>query len=57
MLNTIKSFVRDEDGLEMVEWAIVAALITTAAATALSTLGASITGKFNDIDTIITTIP
>ena len=57
MLNVIRNFVRDEDGLEMVEWAIVAALITTAAATALSTLGGSITTKFNDMDTIITTLP
>ena len=57
MLNVIRNFVRDEDGLEMVEWAIVAALITTAAAVALQTLGTSITTKFNDLDAIITTLP
>jgi Flp pilus assembly pilin Flp len=57
MLNVIKSFVRDEDGLEMVEWAIVAALITTAAATALSALGGSVTTKFNDMDAMITGLP
>ncbi len=57
MLNVIRNFVRDEDGLEMVEWAIVAALITTAAAVALQTLGGSITTKFNDLDLIIQGLP
>ena len=57
MLNVIRSFVRDEDGLEMVEWAIVAALITTAAAIALTTLGTSVATKFNDMDAIITGLP
>jgi len=57
MLNVIRNFVRDEDGLEMVEWAIVAALITTAAATALTTLGGDVALKFDDLDTIITTLP
>ena len=57
MLNVIRNFVRDEDGLEMVEWAIVAALITTAAATALTTLGGSVATKFNDMDTIIQSLP
>lgn len=57
MLNVIRNFVRDEDGLEMVEWAIVAALITTAAATALTTLGSSVALKFTDLDTLITTLP
>jgi len=57
MLNVIRNFVRDEDGLEMVEWAIVAALITTAAATALTTLGGDVALKFDDLDAIITTLP
>ncbi len=57
MLKVIKNFVRDEDGLEMVEWAIVAALITTAAASALSLLGGDITAKFNDLDAIIVGLP
>ena len=57
MLNVVKNFVREEDGLEMVEWAIVAALITTAAATALTTLGGDVAAKFTDLDTIITNLP
>lgn len=57
MLNVIKNFVRDEDGLEMVEWAIVAALITTAAAVALQTLGTSVATKFTDMDGIIQGLP
>ena len=57
MLNVIRNFVRDEDGLEMVEWAIVAALITTAAAIALTTLGGSVATKFTDMDAIIQGLP
>ena len=57
MLKVIKNFVRDEDGLEMVEWAIVAALITTAAAAALTTLGGSVATKFGDMDLIIQGLP
>jgi Flp pilus assembly pilin Flp len=57
MLNVIKSFVREEDGLEMVEWAIVAALITTAAAAALTTLGGTIATKFTEMDSLINVIP
>ena len=53
MLNVIKSFVRDEDGLEMVEWAIVAALVTTAAVTALGTLGTTIAARFDDIEALV----
>ena len=43
MLNLIKKFVREEEGLEMVEWALVAALLTSAAAAAFTTLGGNVT--------------
>ena len=57
MLNVIGNFVHDEDGLEMVEWAIVAALITTAAAIAISTLSGSLVAKFTDMNTLVTGLP
>ena len=57
VLNVMMKFIRDEDGLEMVEWAIVGALIITAAATSISSLSNSVSTKFIDIDTIITALP
>lgn len=46
MLNFAKQFIAEEDGLEMVEWAIVAALITTAGATAIAQVGTEVANKF-----------
>ncbi len=49
MLNLLKSFIREDEGLEMVEWAIVAALITTAAAVTMSLIGAQVDAQFQTI--------
>ncbi len=57
MLDIFRSFATDEDGLEMVEWAIVAALITTVTTTALTSLGTSIAVRFGDLATIISSLP
>jgi Flp pilus assembly pilin Flp len=57
MLSVIRNFVREEDALEMVEWAIVAALIVTVSATAVATLSNTLVTKFNDVDTLITGLP
>jgi Flp pilus assembly pilin Flp len=53
MLNFAKQFIVDEDGLEMVEWAIVAALITTAGATAIASVGTEVANKFQDLVTAV----
>jgi Flp pilus assembly pilin Flp len=53
MLNILKSFVREDDGLEMVEWAIVAALITTAATVTMTSIGSEVDAQLN---TILTTL-
>ncbi len=55
MLNFVKNFIRDEDGLEMVEWAIVAALITTAGAATLGTIGTEVANKFDELLTAVQT--
>ncbi len=39
MLKLMKNFCQEEEGLELVEWAIVASLITAAAVAALTTIG------------------
>jgi Flp pilus assembly pilin Flp len=49
MLNLLKSFIREDEGLEMVEWAIVAALITTAAAVTMSLIGTQVDAQFQTI--------
>ena len=41
----------------MVEWAIVGALILTAAASAITNLSASVSSKFADLDTLINALP
>jgi Flp pilus assembly pilin Flp len=53
MLNLVKKFVHDDDGLEMVEWAIVAALITTAAAVTMASIGSQVNVQFG---TVLTTL-
>ncbi len=57
MQNVIRAFVREEEGLEMIEWAIVAALLTIASVTALATLGINVGISFGNLDVIITALP
>lgn len=49
VLSSVKSFVQDDRGLETVEYAIIAALITGAAITAITSLGGAVATKFNDL--------
>jgi pilus assembly protein Flp/PilA len=54
MLNLVKKFIRQDDGLEMVEWAIVAALITTAGAATMVSIGSQVSTQFGLILTAVT---
>jgi Flp pilus assembly pilin Flp len=47
--NLLKRFVADQQGLETVEYAIIAALITGAAILAITSLGGAVAAKFNDL--------
>ena len=49
MLDLLKRFVGEERGLEMVEWAIVAALITTASAFTMRTIGVFVNTNFSTL--------
>ena len=49
MINTIKRLVREDEGMEMVEWSIVAVVFALASALLWSTLS-------DDIDTALTNI-
>ena len=47
----VKRFFFEDAGLEMLEWAIVAALFATAGAAMWLTLGSTVTGELTTIDT------
>jgi pilus assembly protein Flp/PilA len=49
-LKTLKRFVKDEQGLETVEYAVITGLIVAATITAISTLGGWVTTQFTSIN-------
>ena len=49
MKDLMKRFIKDEQGLETVEYAIIAGLITLAAIATITLVGASVNTKFNDL--------
>ena len=54
MKNLIVRFLREEDGMEMVEWALVAGLFALAAITGWETVAGAIEGKLDELSTTIT---
>jgi pilus assembly protein Flp/PilA len=48
---SITRFVHDDRGADLIEYALLAGLISLAAVTALGTVGTSITGLFGKIST------
>ena len=53
MKNLILSFLRDEEGLTTVEYAVAGALITVAVVAAFTTLGGSVGGTIAIIDGVL----
>ena len=53
MRNLAKRFFRDERGLETVEYAIIAGLITVAAIATITLVGAQVNIKFNELLTAL----
>jgi pilus assembly protein Flp/PilA len=51
MLNAVKRFLREEEGLEMLEWAIVALLFAVAGAATWGLLGGTISTSLGGINT------
>jgi pilus assembly protein Flp/PilA len=49
MRKELLAFLRDEEGLTMVEYAVAGALISAAAVTAFYNLGQAVIGKINDL--------
>lgn len=53
MKKQIMKFLRDEDGLTMVEYAVAGGLITLGAVAAFTTLGTSVSGKITEINAAV----
>lgn len=53
MKEQIMTFLRDEEGLTMVEYAVAGALITAAATAAFLALGGAVTTTITDITTAV----
>ena len=51
--NIMQTLLRDENGQDLIEYALVAALIGLAAVAALNTLSGDVTGLFNNIGTTL----
>ena len=54
-LETLKKLVRDESGQDLIEYALVAALIALGCVVTIKTIGTSIGAAFTSISTSLTT--
>lgn len=54
MKQLVTKLVRDEQGGELMEYALIAGLIVVAAITAVTTLGGKIKSRFEDVNTGLT---
>ena len=58
MYSTIKKFLQNESGATAIEYGLIAALISVAAVTALTSVGTSLSSMFehvsDDVDTAVT---
>lgn len=51
MINTLVSLVRDDEGATMVEYGIMVALIAAVSIGIIATLGHTVSGAFNNVNT------
>lgn len=49
-MNLLKKFVRDEAGMETVEWAVMAGLIVVGVVAVVAGIGATVNAKFTALD-------
>ena len=55
LVNSIKTFVRDEEGQDLIEYALLVALISLVCVAALTTAGSQVTTIFENIKNRLTT--
>ena len=53
-METLKRFIKDEKGLETVEWAVIAALIVAALVGIITSLGENVQDAFEKLETATT---
>lgn len=53
-MNLVKRFIREDDGVTAIEYALIAALIAVAIITSLELLGGAISETFEEIEGAIT---
>ncbi len=53
VISAVRTFIADEDGVTALEYGMIAALIAAVIVGAVTTLGTTISGKFDDIVTAI----
>jgi pilus assembly protein Flp/PilA len=51
IINAINGFVRNDEGQDLIEYALLAGLVALAATVAMGTLGGAISQKFTDVAT------
>jgi len=56
MLKAMKNFLRDDRGMETVEYAVMTALIVAALVAAIAALSLAIQGRFNAVDEVVSGI-
>jgi len=57
MKAVLKRFIKDERGLETIEYAVMTALIVAAVIGAITAVTAAIQGRFEDVEDTILAIP
>ena len=55
MKNVFVRFVREDAGQDMIEYALVAGIISVAAAATIKTIGTSVATLWTNVDTAVTT--
>jgi Flp pilus assembly pilin Flp len=56
MFKAVKKFMRDDRGMETVEYAVMTALIVAALVAAIAALSLAIQGRFNAVDEVVSGI-
>jgi Flp pilus assembly pilin Flp len=54
-MSQLRRFIREEEGLETVEYAVMTALIIAAVVTTIGLLGVAVEGRFSETETIVRT--
>jgi len=56
VMKLVKKFFKDEQGLELVEYAVMTALIVAVLVTAIGLLSTAIVNRFGEVESVIDTI-